>query len=136
MTIFATGSEVEIAVKAREALTAEGIAARVVSVPCFELFDEQPEEYQKAIIGNSPVKIAIEAGSARAGTASSAPTAPSSACSRFGASGPYKDLYKHFGITPRRWSPRRKPSWPDLRPARMICAPAFYTQRLTGSDLK
>ena len=62
VTIFATGSEVEIAVKACEALTAKGVATRVVSVPCFELFYEQPEEYQKAIIGNSPVKIAVEAG--------------------------------------------------------------------------
>src|SRR5690606_36892329 len=58
VTIFASGSEVEIAVKAQQTLSAKGISTRVVSVPCVELFAEQPEAYQKAVIGNSPVKIA------------------------------------------------------------------------------
>ncbi len=61
VTIFASGSEVEIAVKAQQTLSAKGISTRVVSVPCVELFAEQPEAYQQAVIGNSPVKIAVEA---------------------------------------------------------------------------
>src|SRR5690606_1037760 len=62
VTIFASGSEVEIAVKAHEALEARGLPARVVSVPCFELFELQSPEYRKAIIGDAPVRVAIEAG--------------------------------------------------------------------------
>ena len=62
VTIFATGSEVEIALDAREQLQAQGHPTRVVSVPCFELFEEQDDAYKKAIIGDAPVKIAVEAG--------------------------------------------------------------------------
>ena len=61
VSIFASGSEVEIALKAAADLKAKGISTRVVSVPCFELFMEQPETYREAIIGTSPVKIGVEA---------------------------------------------------------------------------
>ncbi|MGO8425929.1 transketolase C-terminal domain-containing protein, partial [Rhizobium ruizarguesonis] len=61
VTIFASGSEVEISVAARTALEAQGVTVRVVSVPCTELFFEQPEAYRKEILGNSPGKIAVEA---------------------------------------------------------------------------
>ncbi|HYD97794.1 MAG TPA: transketolase, partial [Alphaproteobacteria bacterium] len=60
-TILATGSEVEIALKAREALEAAGIPTAVVSLPCFALFDRQPEGYRKAVLGTAP-RVAIEAG--------------------------------------------------------------------------
>jgi transketolase len=100
VTIFATGSEVEIAVKACQTLTAKGIATRVVSVPCFELFAEQSEDYQQAIIGTSPVKIAVEAGIRQGWDHFIGNDGIFIGMSSFGASGPYKDLYKHFGITP------------------------------------
>ena len=100
VTIFATGSEIEIAVKACQALTAKGISTRVVSVPCFELFAEQSEDYQQAIIGNSPVKIAVEAGIRQGWDHFIGSDGAFIGMSSFGASGPYKDLYKHFGITP------------------------------------
>jgi transketolase len=100
VTIFATGSEVEIAVKACETLTAKGISTRVVSVPCFELFYEQPEAYQKAIIGNSPVKIGVEAAIRQGWDHIIGSDGIFIGMSSFGASGPYKELYKHFGITP------------------------------------
>ncbi|MDX3929116.1 MAG: transketolase [Shinella sp.] len=100
VTIFASGSEVEIAVKACQALTAKGIATRVVSVPCVELFAEQPEAYQQAIIGNSPVKIAVEAGVRQGWDHFIGADGAFVGMHSFGASGPYKDLYKHFGITP------------------------------------
>jgi transketolase len=61
VTIFATGSEIEIALEARQMLEANGHTTRVVSVPSFELFEEQSMEYKKAVIGDSRVKIAIEA---------------------------------------------------------------------------
>jgi transketolase len=61
VSIFATGSEVSIAVDAAKLLAARGIAARVVSVPCFELFLDQPEPVRTAIIGTARVRVGIEA---------------------------------------------------------------------------
>ena len=61
VAIFATGSEVAVAVEAARLLAARGIAARVVSVPCFELFLEQKEEYRRALIGDERVKVGVEA---------------------------------------------------------------------------
>jgi transketolase len=69
-------------------------------VPCVELFAEQPEAYQKAVIGNSPVKIAVEAGIRQGWDHFIGSDGLFVGMSSFGASGPYKDLYKHFGITP------------------------------------
>ncbi|MGR6468018.1 transketolase [Rhizobium sp. PAMB 3182] len=100
VTIFATGSEVEIALKGREALEAKGISTRVVSVPCVELFLEQSEDYQKSIIGNSPVKVAVEAGIRQGWDHFIGSDGIFVGMHSFGASGPYKELYKHFGITP------------------------------------
>ncbi|NLS05553.1 transketolase [Rhizobium sp. P32RR-XVIII] len=99
VTIFATGSEVEIAVAARAALEGKGVSTRVVSVPCTELFFEQPEAYRKAVIGNSPVKIAVEAAVREGWDAFIGPEGTFIGMKSFGASGPYKELYKHFGIT-------------------------------------
>ncbi len=61
MSLFASGSEVEIAVAAQKQLAERGIPSRVVSVPSLELLLSLPEDKQKAIIGNAPVKVAIEA---------------------------------------------------------------------------
>ena len=100
VTIFASGSEVEIAVKAKDLLAARNIAARVVSVPCFELFADQPEAYRKAVIGNSPVKIAVEAAIRQGWDAFIGADGIFVGMNSFGASAPYKQLYAHFGITP------------------------------------
>jgi transketolase len=99
VSIFASGSEVEIAVKSAEALEAKGIATRVVSVPCFELFFEQSADYQEAIIGTSPVKIAVEAAIRQGWDAFIGNDGAFIGMKSFGASAPAKDLYKHFGIT-------------------------------------
>ncbi|KGD92089.1 transketolase [Rhizobium sp. YS-1r] len=99
VTIFASGSEVEIALKAQAVLDGKGIATRVVSVPCVELFLEQPEAYQQAIVGNSPVKIAVEAAVREGWDHFIGPKGVFIGMKSFGASGPAKDLYKHFGIT-------------------------------------
>jgi transketolase len=82
VSIFASGSEVELAVKAAAELNGKGIATRVVSVPCVELFQEQPDDYRKAVIGNAPVKIAAEAAVRQGWDTSSATMAISSACTR------------------------------------------------------
>ena len=61
MSLYASGSEVEIAVAAQKQLAARGIPTRVVSVPSLDLLLAQPADRRKAIVGNAPVKIAIEA---------------------------------------------------------------------------
>jgi len=99
VTIFASGSEVEIAVAARTALEAKGISVRVVSVPSTELFFEQPDAYRKEILGNSPVKIAVEAAVREGWDAFIGPEGTFIGMKGFGASGPAKEVYKHFGIT-------------------------------------
>ena len=99
VSIFASGSEVEIAIKAQQQLEAKGIPARVVSVPCFELFFDQDDAYQEAIIGHAPVKIAVEAGIRQGWDAIIGSTGTFIGMKSFGASGPAKELYKHFGIT-------------------------------------
>ncbi|NGN42328.1 transketolase [Mesorhizobium sp. CGMCC 1.15528] len=99
VTIFASGSEVEIALAARTALQAHGHPTRVVSVPVFELFEKQSEKYQAAIIGNAPVKIAIEAAIRLGWDRFIGQDGIFIGMHGFGASGTIEQLYPHFGIT-------------------------------------
>ena len=99
VSLFASGSEVEIAVAAQKQLAERGIASRVVSVPALELLLAQPADRQKAIIGNAPVKIAIEAAVRWGWDAVIGQDGEFIGMHGFGASAPAKDLYKHFGIT-------------------------------------
>ncbi|MGB7259061.1 MAG: transketolase [Pseudolabrys sp.] len=100
VSIFATGSEVSLAVEAQKLLAAKGVAARVVSVPCFELLLEAPEAARRAVIGDARVKIGVEAAVRQSWDAIIGSDGVFVGMSGFGASAPYKDLYKHFGITP------------------------------------
>jgi transketolase len=99
VSLFASGSEVEIAVAAQKELASRGIATRVVSVPSLELLLAQPEDKQKAIIGGAPVKIAIEAAARWGWDAVIGHDGIFIGMHGFGESGPAKDLFKHFGIT-------------------------------------
>jgi len=99
-TLFAAGSEVEIAVKAKELLAAKGVAVRVVSVPAFELFELQSPEYQASVIGTAKVKAAVEAGIRQGWDRFIGNDGAFIGMKSFGASGPYKELYAYFGITP------------------------------------
>jgi transketolase len=99
VSLYASGSEVEIAVAAQKELAGRGIATRVVSVPSLELLLAQPAERKKAIIGTAPVKIAIEAAVRFGWDAVIGPDGTFIGVSTFGASAPAKALYKHFGIT-------------------------------------
>lgn len=99
VTLFASGSEVEIATSAHAQLAEEGIAARVVSVPCFELFELQSEDYKDAVLGDSPVKIAVEAGVRMGWDRFIGVDGTFVGMTSFGASGPYEALYDHFGLT-------------------------------------
>jgi transketolase len=102
VTLFASGSEVEIALTAQGLLKQRGIAARVVSVPSVELFLAQPEAKRQAVIGSAAVKVAVEAAVRQGWDAIIGADGAFVGMSTFGASAPYKDLYKHFGITPEK----------------------------------
>jgi transketolase len=99
VSLFASGSEVEIAVAAQKQLAERGIASRVVSVPSLDLLLAQPADRKTAIIGNAPVKLAIEAGVRWGWDAVIGQDGEFVGMHGFGASAPAKDLFKHFGIT-------------------------------------
>jgi len=99
VSIFASGSEVSLAVEAQKLLAGRGIATRVVSVPCMDLFLEAPEAVRAALIGNAPVKIGVEAAIRQGWDAIVGSDGIFVGMSGFGASAPYKELYNHFGIT-------------------------------------
>jgi transketolase len=99
LTIFATGSELEIALGARKLLQAHGHPTRVVSVPCFELFAAQDEAYRAKTIGTAGLKMAIEAGIREGWDAMIGSDGIFVGMSTFGASGTIEQLYPHFGIT-------------------------------------
>jgi transketolase len=99
VTIVATGSEVELAVTARDTLQAEGIPTRVVSMPCTDVFDQQSKAYQDETLGNAPINVAIEAGIKFGWERYVGRDGIIIGMDSFGASAPAPDLYKHFGIT-------------------------------------
>jgi transketolase len=99
VSLFATGSEVAIAVEAKKLLAARKISARVVSVPCFELLLSASEDKRAAVIGKARVNIAVEAGIRQGWDAIIGSAGTFVGMTGFGASAPYKDLYQHFGLT-------------------------------------
>lgn len=98
-TILATGSEVAIALAARETLETEGVPVRVVSVPCQELFDRQDREYRDAVLGLDTVRVAVEAAVPLGWERYVGDGGSIVGLTQFGASAPAGTLYKHFGIT-------------------------------------
>ena len=98
ITLLATGTEVSLAVEAAEILQAEGYASAVVSMPCWELFDAQPETYREDVLGSAP-RIAVEAASAFGWTRYVDREADVIGMPGFGASAPAERLYAEFGIT-------------------------------------
>jgi transketolase len=105
VTLLASGTEVSLAMEARTRLAAEGIATRVVSMPCWALFEKQPLDYRKAVLGPGTAKVAIEAAVREGwdryiGSELLSDTAGAFiGMHGFGASGPYKDVYAKFGIS-------------------------------------
>jgi len=99
--IFATGSELSIAVEARKLLSGQGIDAAVVSIPCFALFEEADADYRRGVIGPAGrLKVGIEAGVRHGWDSVIGPDGIFVGMSGFGASAPAPQLYKHFNITP------------------------------------
>ncbi|HEY7900705.1 MAG TPA: transketolase [Caulobacteraceae bacterium] len=99
VTIFSAGTEVAIALAARDRLQADGVPTRVVSAPCWELFEQQGAAYQMGTIGAAPVRIAVEAGVRQGWDRFIGEDGLFVGMTGFGASGPYETLYEHFGIT-------------------------------------
>ncbi len=100
VTLLATGSEVALAMAARDILQADGVPTTVVSMPCWELFDAQPADYRAGVLGTDTVCVAVEAGIALGWDRYTGPGGAFVGMSGFGASAPAAELYPHFGITP------------------------------------
>ena len=102
VSIFASGSEVEIALEVSKLLKKNKIKSRVISVPCLDKFEEQTSAYKKKIIGDSDLNVSIEAGSDLAWEKLCPKNRLSISMNTFGASAPYKKLYEYFGISPQK----------------------------------
>ena len=100
VTLLATGSEVEIAMAARDMLQKEGISTAVVSMPCWELFDAQDAAYRSKVLGKGTVKVGVEAAMRFGWDKYIGPDGGFVGMTGFGASAPAPELYQHFGITP------------------------------------
>ncbi|MEZ5929165.1 MAG: transketolase [Parvularculaceae bacterium] len=98
VVIVATGSEVELALAAQASLACDKIKARVVSAPCFELFEAQSEKYRKSVLGKAP-RIGVEAAIRQGWDLFLRRKDVFIGMNSFGASAPAEELYKHFGIT-------------------------------------
>jgi transketolase len=98
--IFATGSEVAIAIDGMKLLKEKGVSARVVSVPSLELFNQQDEAYRNKVIGKPKARVAVEAGIGLSWDRLLGDGGRFVGMHSFGASGPIDKLYEHFGITP------------------------------------
>jgi len=101
--LMGTGSEVHICLQAQEMLQSEGIPTRVVSMPSWELFELQSEEYRQQVLPEQVVcRVAVEAGVRLGWDRYLGPQGRFVGMNTFGASAPYRELYKYFGITPER----------------------------------
>jgi transketolase len=100
-TLLATGSEVDIAVAAHALLKEAGVDAAVVSMPCWELFEQQDKAYRDAVLGDSPLRVGIEAAVGFGWDRWIGPEGIMVGMPGFGASGKIDQVYAHFGITAR-----------------------------------
>jgi len=101
VTLLATGSEVSVTMAAREVLATDGLRAAVVSIPCWELFEKAPQEYQDTVLGSAP-RVAVEAAVRFGWDRWLGPRCAFIGMEGFGASAPGEALFPHFGITPEK----------------------------------
>ena len=99
VTLMASGSEVEIALEAQEKLLSKNIDSRVVSIPCLDLFQNQPQEYKDEVLGENHTNISIEASSQSGWKNIFGRKVTTFGMTTFGKSAPYKDIYKRFNLT-------------------------------------
>ena len=99
VTIIASGTEVELALKVQKKLKENNIHSKVVSMPCMELFDKQPEDFRKDIIEENTLIVTLEAGSVVPWKKYTSKRGINIGIDRFGESAPYKNVYEHFGLS-------------------------------------
>ncbi|MDE2676342.1 MAG: transketolase [Gemmatimonadota bacterium] len=100
VAIIASGSEVGIALEARKTLAKQGIGARVVSMPSWRLFAAQPPEYRRQVLPDDVFRISVEAGSTMGWDRWVGSAGASIGIDRFGASAPFRDIYRRYGVSP------------------------------------
>ena len=99
VTIIASGTEVELALKVQEKLKENNIHSKVVSMPCMELFDKQPEDFRKDILEENSLIVTLEAGSVMSWQKYIKNKGINLGIDKFGKSAPYKEVYKHFKMS-------------------------------------
>ena len=97
--MVASGTEVELALKVQNKLKENNIHSKVVSMPCMELFDKQPEDYRKDILEENSLIITLEAGSVMSWQKYIKNKGTNLGIDKFGESAPYKEVYKHFKLS-------------------------------------
>ena len=108
LTIFASGSEVNLAFEVSHKLAIEKIYSKVISVPCQELFEQQSAAYKNKILNEANFTITIEAGSTACWHKYIGKNGLNFGIDEFGKSAPYKEIYKHFGLTVENISKKTK----------------------------
>ena len=99
LTIFASGSEVNLAIETSHKLAKDKIYCKVISMPCQDLFDQQSQSYKRKILDETKIKISIEAASTDCWKKYIGDDGLTFGIDTFGKSAPYKDIYKYFGLT-------------------------------------
>tara|TARA_B100001287_G_C22386417_1_gene391260 strand:- start:138 stop:644 length:507 start_codon:yes stop_codon:yes gene_type:complete len=99
LTILASGSEVNLAIETSHKLAKDRVYSKVISVPCMDLFDQQTNAYKKRILNETKFRISIEAASTDCWKKYIGTDGLAFGINTFGKSAPYKDIYKHFGLT-------------------------------------
>jgi transketolase len=108
LTIFASGSEVNLALEVSHKLATENTYSKVISVPCQELLEKQSTDYKRKILNGTKFKISIEAGSTDCWRKYVGEKGLTFGINDFGKSAPYQDVYKHFGLTSENISKKVK----------------------------
>jgi transketolase len=108
LTIFASGSEVNLAIETSHKLAKERIYAKVISMPCQDVFDIQSKSYKRKILGETKFKISIEAASTDCWKKYVGTEGLTFGIDTFGKSAPYKEIYKYFGLTVQNISQKTK----------------------------
>ena len=108
LTILATGSEVNLAINTSHKLAKDRIYSKVISMPCIEIFEKQTKAYKNKILGETKLKISLEAGSSNLWKKYIGPDGLDFGINTFGKSAPYKEIYKHFGLTSKNISEKIK----------------------------
>ena len=108
VVLAATGSEVSLALQARDLLAADGIPSRVVSIPCRDLFEEQDGAYRRSVLPSGVPVLTVEAGRTMGWRAVAGSSGDCLGIDRFGESAPGKEVFRHFGFTPENVAARAR----------------------------